>query len=83
MNTGQAIDFSGPCSWIPGSRAEPAPRNDDLPAFFRSLLGDHWRIASSDTEHPAGLRLCLEVSMFGGDGALRGCECSVGVLGKL
>jgi len=24
MNTGQRIDFSGPCSWIPGSRATPA-----------------------------------------------------------
>jgi hypothetical protein len=38
MNTGQAIDFIGPCSWFPGSRAEPAPRNDAVPAFFRSLL---------------------------------------------
>ena len=37
-NTGQAIDLSGQGSWIPGSRAEPAPRNDDVPAFFRSLL---------------------------------------------
>src|SRR5271168_4896285 len=38
MNTSQAIDFSGPCSWIPGSRAQPAPRNDDAPAFFGSPL---------------------------------------------
>src|SRR3954451_11661182 len=38
MNTGQAIDFAGPCSWFPGSPAEPAPRNDDVPAFFRTLL---------------------------------------------
>src|ERR1700758_2899613 len=38
MNTGQAIDFSGPCSWIPGSRAKPAPWNDNLSAFFSSLL---------------------------------------------
>jgi hypothetical protein len=39
LNTGQAIDFSGLCSWIPGSRAKPAPRNDDLPTLFRTLLG--------------------------------------------
>src|SRR6516165_12643792 len=37
-NTGQPIDLSGRCSWIPGSRAEPAPRNDDVAAFVRSLL---------------------------------------------
>jgi hypothetical protein len=36
--TGQAIDFSGPCSWFPDSRAEPAPRNDEVPAVFSSLL---------------------------------------------
>jgi hypothetical protein len=29
-NTGQAIDFSSQCSWIPGSRATPAPRNDGM-----------------------------------------------------
>src|SRR5437870_987781 len=28
MNTGQRSDFGGPCSWGPGSRAAPAPRND-------------------------------------------------------
>jgi hypothetical protein len=33
-----AIDFSGPCSWVPGSRAKPAPQNDDVPAIFRNLL---------------------------------------------
>ena len=38
MNIGQAVDFTGPCCWFPGSRAEPAPRNDKVPAFFRSLL---------------------------------------------
>ena len=34
MNTGQAIDFSSPCSWVPGSRAMPAPRNDDVHAVW-------------------------------------------------
>ena len=38
MNTGQAIDFSHSCSWVPGSRAMPAPRNDDAHAFFSGLL---------------------------------------------
>jgi hypothetical protein len=38
MNTGQTIDFSRLCSWVPGSRAMPAPRNDDVHAFFSSLL---------------------------------------------
>ena len=38
MNTSEAVDFSSRCSWIPGSRAKPAPRNDDVEAFFRSLL---------------------------------------------
>jgi hypothetical protein len=33
-NTGQTIDFISPCSWIPGSRAKPAPRNDHPSAFF-------------------------------------------------
>jgi hypothetical protein len=37
-DTGQAIDFSSQCSWIPGSRATPAPRNDRIPACFRILL---------------------------------------------
>jgi hypothetical protein len=40
MNTGQALDFSSWCSSIPGSRARPAPRNDDIPAFFRTLLDE-------------------------------------------
>jgi len=50
MSTDYAIDFADPCSWIPGSRAIPgtarkgrppgdAPRNDDVSAFFRSLMG--------------------------------------------
>src|SRR6516165_7433678 len=38
MNTGQALDFLTRCSWMPGSRARPVPRNDDLPVFFRNLL---------------------------------------------
>ena len=38
MNTGQAIDFFDPCSWIPGSRAKPAPRNDNVSAFYSILL---------------------------------------------
>jgi len=25
-------------SWIPGSRAKPAPRNEPIPAFFRNLM---------------------------------------------
>ena len=33
-NTGQTIDFISLCSWIPGSRAKPAPRNDHPSAFF-------------------------------------------------
>jgi len=37
MNTGQTLDFSGRCSWIPGSQAKPAPRNDHIPEFFRTL----------------------------------------------
>jgi len=37
-NTVQAIDLMSSCSWIPGSQAKPAPRNDDASAFFRSLL---------------------------------------------
>ena len=43
-NTGQTIDFISPCSWIPGSRAKPAPRNDDPSAFFPQpvrYVGDH------------------------------------------
>ena len=40
MNTSEAIDFSSLCSWIPGSRAKPAPRNDGDKAFFRGLLED-------------------------------------------
>src|SRR6516225_10719406 len=37
MNTGQALDLSGRCSWIPGSQAQPAPRNDRISEFFRTL----------------------------------------------
>src|SRR5438067_11685027 len=29
MNTSQFLGVMGPCSWIPGSRAEPTPRNDN------------------------------------------------------
>jgi hypothetical protein len=28
MNTGSRLNLAGPCSWVPGSRAVPAPRND-------------------------------------------------------
>src|SRR6516164_8646714 len=28
MNTGLSTVFTGPCSWLPGSQALPAPRND-------------------------------------------------------
>jgi protein ImuA len=28
MNTNPSPDFTGPCSWVPGSRAAPSPRND-------------------------------------------------------
>src|SRR6516162_4739386 len=28
MNTGLSTLLEGPCSWVPGSRAEPAPGND-------------------------------------------------------
>jgi hypothetical protein len=38
MNTGEAIDLTRRRSWIPGSRARPAPGNDDISAFFRSPL---------------------------------------------
>ena len=38
MHTDQVLDFSGPCSWVPGSRAMPAPRNDSIHAFFSTLL---------------------------------------------
>jgi hypothetical protein len=38
LNTGQALDLHGQCSWIPGSRTKSAPRNDCTPAFFRTLL---------------------------------------------
>lgn len=37
-HTGQVIDFRGPCSWVPGSWAKPAPRNDRHAAFFSALL---------------------------------------------
>jgi hypothetical protein len=39
MNTDQALDFSSQCYWIPGSQAKTAPRNDHIPAFFRTPLG--------------------------------------------
>ena len=39
MNTGQALDFSSRCSWISGSQAKPAPRDDHVPSFFRGLSG--------------------------------------------
>jgi hypothetical protein len=38
MNTGQAIDGKGSCSWIPGSRSSPAPRNDDWGRIGLQLL---------------------------------------------
>jgi len=28
MNTGVHLILVGPCSWIPGSRSAPAPRDD-------------------------------------------------------
>src|SRR5260370_27084670 len=30
MNTGQSLNLAGRCSWFPGSRAAPAPRNDGM-----------------------------------------------------
>jgi len=34
MNKVPSVSPTGPCSWIPGSRAAPAPRNDGDPVFF-------------------------------------------------
>ena len=36
MNTGDSQAFTGGCSWVPGLRAMPAPRNDKLSKFFAS-----------------------------------------------
>ena len=38
MNTGFCRALVGLCSWIPGSRPSPAPRNDDLWAFPAGLF---------------------------------------------
>jgi hypothetical protein len=38
MDTGQAFDFWNWRAWVPRSRAKPAPRNDQPPAFFSTLL---------------------------------------------
>jgi hypothetical protein len=48
MNTGPSTVFIGPSAWVPGSRAAPAPRNDDHleldgPNFRGSLLRRHLR----------------------------------------
>jgi hypothetical protein len=37
MDTSISNDFRGPCSWIPGSRATPAPWNDNVPVQTATL----------------------------------------------
>ncbi len=37
MNTCLSRTLEGPCSWIPGSRAAPAPRDDNALLFFHAL----------------------------------------------
>ena len=38
MNTGLSQRVEGPCAWVPGSRAAPAPRNDEYFGFFHGLF---------------------------------------------
>jgi hypothetical protein len=54
---GQAIDFSGPYSWIPGSRALPAPRKDDVFCIFSTPLDPRFppRDHSAGTTRRKGL----------------------------
>ena len=39
MNTGLSEGGAGLCSWVPGSRAAPTPRNDGYLGFPDSLAG--------------------------------------------
>ena len=39
MNTGHSQAGRGLCSWVPGSRAAPEPRNDEYLGFTDSLEG--------------------------------------------
>ena len=41
MNTGHSQAGRGLCSWVPGSRAEPEPRNDGYFRFSDSLESGH------------------------------------------
>jgi hypothetical protein len=41
MNTGDSRVGGGLCSWVPGSRAVPEPRNDEYFSFSYSLLRGH------------------------------------------
>src|SRR5271169_5331293 len=60
MNTGRCPGFAGPCSWVPGSRAAPAPRNDGILVLLHALLrrdGERWQsIFFHDFARPARWR---------------------------
>jgi len=44
MNTGLCLAFVSPCSWLPGSRAKLAPRNDTR---AMSCFHPSWRTPST------------------------------------
>src|SRR5580704_12388423 len=46
MNTGHSRAGRGLCSWVPGSRAAPEPRNDEYFRFPDSLNAKHHVITS-------------------------------------
>ncbi len=64
-NTGQAIDFTTPCSWISDSRAKPALRNDNLLVWW---IGNAFHntsavIASPRVRAPRGPRINSAVAV--------------------
>src|SRR5712671_2365102 len=61
MNTGHSQGAAGLCSWIPGSRAAPAPRNDEY-------LGYRHTLESEDPGRLAPRRGLLDLRFRGADG---------------
>ena len=53
MNTGHSEVGAGLCSWLPGSRAAPEPRNDKYLGFPDSLLRPEDKEGSIALNHPS------------------------------
>jgi hypothetical protein len=64
MNTGFTPILAGLCSWVPGSRAKPAPRNDPMSERIVFLRAEGLTVAIFASKSQAMLRRRMDHPAF-------------------